>query len=365
MKSVETQLKDVFSNPTAPYREGWVLNYIKSELKRLKYPYFQDNWGNIIAGSSQIKTLKLSKRIALVAHTDHPGFHILKQLNKDTFLVKWHGGYPPRVKGSSLAIYNPQFKNKISKAKALTNIDKKGYLKIKIIKSNFKISTQCFGAFDFKDYIKIKNLIKTRVADDLAGVTIILSTLERLNIKQRENFLGIFTTAEETGFKGALGLLYNKTLGLKNMAISLEASRQMKDALIGKGPVIRLGDRKSIFNFRVINKIDASALSLKNKIKYQRRIMSGGTCEATAFNMLGINCGGMAVPLGNYHNQRKNGKPGPEIINLKDVENAVKILVRLYAFEAKGSDPTEKFIKHLKNEFNKSKKYFNKRIKYE
>lgn len=364
MKTIETQLKDVFSHPTAPYREGWVLSYLKIELKRLKIPFFQDQWGNILAGVKNKNLLKKSKRLALIAHTDHPGFHIISGISKNIYKAQWHGGHPPKVKGAKAAIYHPHLFNIKTRGIFLTNIDKKGFFKIKVLNPQFSVTKQCFGAFDFPAFSKKKTRITTRVADDLAGVTIILSVIERLTPKLRKHFLGIFTTAEETGFKGTMGLLYSGILGSHNTAISLEASKQIPDAIIGKGPVIRLGDRRSLFSQKVIGQIDEAANMLKNKVMFQRRIMNGGTCEATPFNMLGVACGGMAVPLGNYHNQKPNGKPGPEIIDLKDVENAVKILLQVYKNKTLKTDATQIFLKKLKTEFANSKKYFKEKIHY-
>src|SRR6185312_2350719 len=102
-KSVKKQLIEVFSNPTAPYREGWVQEYVKKELVRLRVPHFQDRWGNIFAGVSSKASLKTSQRTALVAHTDHPGFHIIKKLRPHTFAAKWFGGHPPKMKNSKVA----------------------------------------------------------------------------------------------------------------------------------------------------------------------------------------------------------------------------------------------------------------------
>src|SRR4051812_17126219 len=112
MKSVKQTIEEVFNNPTAPYRENWVLSYIEKELKRLKVPYFIDDCRNIIAGASAAKMLKKSARVALVAHTDHPGFHLTKRI-KVGWSAKWFGGAPPKILNSRVAIYNPLCPDKI------------------------------------------------------------------------------------------------------------------------------------------------------------------------------------------------------------------------------------------------------------
>jgi hypothetical protein len=75
----------------------------------------------------------------------------------------------------------------------------------------------------------------------------------------------------------------------------------------------------------------AEALKAQDStFKYQKRVMDGGTCEATAFNCHGFQVAGMSVPLFNYHNiQKKGAKPGPEAVAHADVEGVVKLAARL------------------------------------
>jgi putative aminopeptidase FrvX len=367
MKTIENLTREVMSCPTAPYREGWVLNYIKAELARLNVPYFCDSWGNVIAGCSTKNELKKSQKIALIAHTDHPGFHLQKKIKENLWLARWYGGCPPKIRKARVLIHFPDnprvtVKGQIENAK----LNKDKTFNVKILKPQKQVTNlhkNCFGAFDYPGFIKKGHRIHTRVADDLTGVIIILATFARLSKKERQSMIGIFTRAEETGFRGALGFLYSKILGPQNRAISLEASRQLEGARLGKGPVIRLGDRKSLFDSSITSELDVAAAKLK-KNKFQRRIMNGGTCEATAFNFHGIKCGGVALPLGNYHNERVGGKPGPEIIDMRDLKAACLLCVEFYKNRAKNVDPVGQFINHLRVEFKKDQKLLKYNIQF-
>ncbi len=71
------------------------------------------------------------------------------------------------------------------------------------------------------------------------------------------------------------------------VGVSLEASRTLPGAVVGKGPVVRLGDRRTVF--------DAGALKVLSELAervlpggHQRRIMEGGVCEATAATVYGL-----------------------------------------------------------------------------
>ncbi|NNE43420.1 MAG: hypothetical protein HKN12_04375 [Gemmatimonadetes bacterium] len=67
--------------------------------------------------------------------------------------------------------------------------------------------------------------------------------------------------------------------------------------------------------------------------KFQRRLMDGGGCEASAFCAAGYRAGGVALPLINYHNMKglDDGPPGigPETIRVSDYVSEVQLLLRL------------------------------------
>jgi putative aminopeptidase FrvX len=360
--SIEIHMRDIFSNPTAPYREQWVLNCIQRKLKAMRVPYFKDEMGNIVAGVSGARQLGKSKKLALVAHTDHPGFHLIEKLKPGLWKARWLGGAPPKVKGSTVAVYNPRFPHAVTKGtiksdKVHGNKDSGFLIEIgKKYRQSSILDASCFGTFDFSGYRRRGNRISTRAADDLAGVAIILSTFERLSPKERRNMVGIFTRAEEIGFRGAIGIIESGILGPQHKIISLEASRQMDGARIGRGPIIRLGDKKTLFDSGITARLDGAAAELSKRdrgFKTQRRIMNGGTCEATVFNLNGIPSSGLAVPLGNYHNQRRDGRPGAEFIDIRDVERAVDLCVQVFRDMAGKNDPMGSFLKLVHREFRK------------
>jgi endoglucanase len=113
--------------------------------------------------------------------------------------------------------------------------------------------------------------------------------------------------------------------------ISVETSKALPGVVLGGGPVIRLGDRASMFDHRMVFFMERVARELKKKdrrFRCQRRVMDGGTCEATPYRLNGYVAGGIAIPLHNYHNQGKT-KIGAEAVHLRDVEGAVRFLVEL------------------------------------
>ena len=47
--------------------------------------------------------------------------------------------------------------------------------------------------------------------------------------------------------------------------------------------------------------------------------MSGGTCEATAYQLYGYRTAALCVALGNYHNCGPNHQIAPEYVSVDDV----------------------------------------------
>jgi len=321
----------ILSNPTAPFREQLVLNTITTILKKNRIPFFQDKDGNLIAGQPK-KSFNKTK-IALMAHTDHPGFHISSSGYAKKAMAIWYGGAPyKQMNGAKVRAFNSK-NSSISIVGKIKNFDLKANHqnrhKFEIVFSkNTLFNTNYFGAFDFAGVKFSGKKLITRAADDLGGCVISLATL--LNLKGKPNkTCAIFTRAEETGFIGCLGMLDSKIIPKNISVISLEASKELEGAKIGKGPVLRLGDRLTLFNTDLNNQMWTLAQEMaKRGFKFQRRIMDGGACEATALGLWGYKTSGLSLPLGNYHNQGPRG-PSPEYVSVNDIENAIKFCTKL------------------------------------
>ncbi|MFM8270224.1 MAG: hypothetical protein ACKN9V_08560, partial [Pseudomonadota bacterium] len=71
----------------------------------------------------------------------------------------------------------------------------------------------------------------------------------------------------------------------------------------------------------------------KLKKNFQRRVMDGGTCEATVAVANQIPAIGISIPLGNYHNQgfeggpdcRRPEGPAPEFVDLADIKGMLNL----------------------------------------
>src|SRR5262249_28784735 len=132
----------------------------------------------------------------------------------------------------------------------------------------------------------------------------------------------LLTRAEEVGFVGAIAACKNRTVPRKSRLIALENSKSFSESPIGAGPIVRVGDRTSTFDpdltFR-ISKIAEQLAARDASFKWQRKLMPGGTCEASAYQSYGFISTCVCLPLGNYHNMNEaTGKIDAETISLSD-----------------------------------------------
>ena len=106
---------------------------------------------------------------------------------------------------------------------------------------------------------------------------------------------------------------------------------------MGDGPILRVGDKTSVFDHVVTAELAAAAEDAK--ITVQRCLMSGGSCEATAFRLYGVRCGALCVALGNYHNCGPDERVESEYVSIDDVLGLVDLCTALGRRGAAPSDP--------------------------
>ena len=359
-------LHELLGRPTAPFRESHVASLVYEFLTRAKIPYFVDPIGNIVVGvdskNSYLKKVKDKHKEPVrifIAHMDHPGFHGAKWVDEKTLAVTWHGGTPRKfLNGARVWLADKAGwagEGTIQKAKLnpMGSALESSWIVIKRLihtdpKKNYS-PHELYGGFAFSAPVWEKNkIIYTKAADDLVGVFAILSLAKGLKKKNRP-FLGLLTRAEEVGFIGTIGHL---DLGWLNKAresvvfVSLETSRTLPGALVGKGPIVRLGDRATPFDPSLVQ-ILTEVAQRKLPENFQRRIMDGGTCEATAAITFGFRAMGISIPLGNYHNQSFEGGPesrgewgpAPEFVHTKDIEGMLALCEGLMERSELWADP--------------------------
>ncbi len=347
-------LTRVLSTPSAPFREGQIIALFSKLFAKNGVPFFQDRPGNLVVGASSEKAYRalLAKRRSprdplrlFIAHMDHPGFHGERWISPTRLEFKWHGGSPTKeLGGARVWLAARGIEGYLTESAMMTASElipsggaiARGEIELRDATLSARVpdAKEIFGGFGFRKPVWLENgIYYTKAADDLVGAfciaTLAVKAFKRKQRRAPPPFLGLLTRAEEVGFIGTIAhfeLGHLKRAKAPLVVVSLETSRTLPGAEIGKGPVVRLGDKSGVF--------DPGALAVFSELAkavlpdaHQKRVMDGGTCEASVSIAHGLPTVGISVPLGNYHNQSLEGGPdargphgpAPEYVHEKDV----------------------------------------------
>lgn len=312
------------SVPTAPFYEdavaakalGWIKDTLGKKVRVNRYK------GGIVIRYQGVPGASL----VLAAHLDHPAFHI-DRVTKKGARAKVQGGLKiPILRGAAIAAFPARPKDNTPLARGVLGEGKGGIFPVTWT-TPLK-GTPRFATLDLVPCARKGPWLLSRSIDDLVGCAISLEVLRRIvKSKAKTNLTVILSFAEEVGFVGVLSLIKESRISLDDSILSIETSKWNKDARQGRGPVIRVGDKTSLFDANLLALLDDSATALKGRrLKTQRTRLIGGSCEATAFVAFGYESAGLSIALENYHNTGPTG-PAPEMVHYKDIDPAVSLLV--------------------------------------
>ncbi|MBT3340083.1 MAG: hypothetical protein HOM34_01380 [Planctomycetes bacterium] len=306
----ESAIRQIMTPPTAPYAEALPAAAIQEWAKERGWKVRKDGFGNLIVRVPGKKRGQAA--MAFVAHLDHPAMTLDAGADDAGRVVaSFFGGHPgERMMGCTVALYSAcgTQKAKAVVVKVGEKSMKTGRLELVLeLKGKRKpaVAAGWIGAWDLPLRLTKKH-VKNVVCDNLASAACILAGLDLAARNKPEHPIEAwFTRCEENGFVGCLEGIRLGSFSKKVPAIVLECSPKLPHAQPGDGPCVRVGDRLSIYDPLTIDLLEGSAAFLKEKIegfKWQRKLMDGGACEATAFCRTGYRSAGLAMPLTNYHN---------------------------------------------------------------
>ena len=253
----------------------------------------------------------------LVAHMDHPGFEYVGG-GEARFL----GGIGPAYlqRGLPLRFYRGQE----PVAATVARLSRKARAMRVRLSGAKGLRRGDFGVFEMPDVRIGGGKVHARQLDDLVGCAVSLAVIERACARPA-NVRALLTRAEELGFVGSTAAATAGTVPRGATVLNVEASRAIPGVRIGGGPVIRVGDRARTFDMSAENLLAAARARLGDR-PVQRALLTGGTCEATAWALFGYRSTGVALPLGNYHNQGPHDAVRPEVIAVGDLVTAADLV---------------------------------------
>jgi endoglucanase len=321
--------------PTAACHEGHVRACLLERLADLPHVTTRlDEFGNLHATYERDAHGREAFRV--VAHMDHPAFVVERGPGAPE--LHFAGGVEEsHFAGKSITFHNEATKTPLGRAK-ITGTDFSG--ETKRVQIDGEIPAQAtFAVWTLPKARCTKRLFISPACDDLAQVSLVLALLRRLALgKARASFHALFTRAEEIGFAGAMAALKSATTLIPLPTLSLETSKARGFARVDGGPVVRVGDRLSIFDSRITHWLETGFRDLQQTTpgaQHQRLLMGGGTCEASVFQRAGIPTGALCVALNHYHNMGPGTSIRAESISLRDWQGLYDFLFFL-ATRAKG-----------------------------
>ena len=313
----------LMQHPAAPYHEHAARGEVERICAENGLDCERDRFGNLL-----VRLLKAGRQrvFVLAAHLDHPGFGIVRSLTVSRWLARFQGGVPDEYFQSGIPV-----RLMPGGARARLGRRKGKELLFELFVSASVGARPRFAVWELEDFAVRNGRIYGRACDDLIGVAAALATMIELKrLRVRTNVLAVISRAEEIGFQGALAVAAGQSLPPDGLIVSMETSRELPGVKMGQGVILRVGDRTSIFDAEATRFLGEIASGLKRKHRrynFQRGLMSGGTCEATAYQEFGFQTAAVCVPLGNYHNCAKGRRIKEEYVSLADVCSMIELLV--------------------------------------
>jgi putative aminopeptidase FrvX len=357
-------LQAITQIPTAAGRESRVVDWIEGwAAARPELELTRDPAGNLhiqIRGRQGRQGGQGAERapVYFTAHMDHPAFVVERVIGEATVQVAFRGGVmDDYFEDARITIHA---RNGATLGAKLVGRPETGCASFKSFLADVDAATADgvevgdMATWELPESRIADGLLHAPACDDLAALAAAVSAIDILRQEPGEQDVRLLLTrAEEVGFIGAIAACRHGTMPRGSRVIALENSRAFDDSPIGGGPIVRVGDRLSIFSPSLSGAVAKRAEEVaggpalptatqKSKDtpawKWQRKLMAGGACEATVFCAWGYESTCVCLPLGNYHNMADlgamqagtfAGRPriAPEYIGVSDYDGLVDLLV--------------------------------------
>ena len=339
---IESMLLELTSTPTAAGREGRVQSFLDRWLsaRRRSLKFTRDEVGNLlVTGRGRSRRAP----ILITAHLDHPAF-VVRSITDRMVEMEFRGGVlDPYFENARIELFDDADRRSTA---IITELDSEAkpfkLARARLVSRRGDLRPGDVGRWLLGRPTISRGRLRTDACDDLAAAAAALVAFDAIRRRKGTEHVGLlFTVAEEIGFIGAIDAARSGFIPADARLICLENSRSFAESPIGGGAIVRVGDRMSIFDQALTNRISDLCQTESNRdrsFRWQRKLMPGGACEATAFGTYGYQSTCLCLPLGNYHNMsqidevrsgRRPAKVRREEIAMSDFDSLVRMLVLL------------------------------------
>jgi len=314
--------------------EDDIAELIKSEMEKYADSVEVDTLGNVIG----LKKGNDKGKIMLAAHMDEIGF-VVSHIDKNGFIfVSPVGGINVKTLISKRVIIHgkskyygimgsiPPHKKEEEKELSIENIfvDIGVKSKKEVLEKGIDIGTIITYDGDLKKLSG--NRYTSKTMDDRIGVFILIETLKK--VKSPYDIYFVATTQEEVGARGAKvsGYKISPDIGIAvdvTLAMDVPDVKEYKVITeLGKGPAVTIMDRSVIGNRKLNSYIEK--IAEEEEIPLQKNILTRGGTDAGSIHLTkeGVVSTTLSIPTRFVHST-------VECVDMEDVENAVKLLVKV------------------------------------
>ncbi len=288
-----------------------------------------DALGNLIA----LRKGRGGKKVMLAAHMDEIGI-VVNYVDEKGFLrFSAMGGVRPLT----LVGNRVEFENgvvgvigveKLTEADKIPTFDKL-YIDVGAeSRDDCPVKVGDIGVFSRPLVAQGKRLV-AKAFDDRIGCAVLVKLLEEIRDCPHDLYI-VFTVQEELGLRGAVTSAYGIAPDVA-VAVDVTLTGDTPEApkmavALGKGPAIKVKDARMVSHPGVRQAMIRAAEEAG--IPYQLEVLEGGTTDAAAIQLSreGVPAGVLSIPCRYVHTPS-------EMVDLRDVENAVKLLIRYLSFD--------------------------------
>ena len=303
-----------------------IISEIKDKVDEIK----TDALGNLIVLKKGNANAQDRKRFMIAAHMDEIGIIATHIDDKGYIRFSNIGGVSPftsigqRVKFKNGTVGVVSYEQKLDDIKNLKL--SKMYIDIgaksreeteKLVKIG---DTACFCG----NFVKHGDFAISKAMDDRAGCAVAIEVINMLsNTETNNDIYFVFTVQEELGLRGAKTAAYQI---MPDYAIAVDVTRtgdtpesHIMEVKLGEGPAIKIKDSSILCHPAVKSLLEAAAK--RANIPYQFEILEAGGTDVGAIHTTGggVPSGAVSIPTRYIHSPA-------EMISLKDLENAAKLV---------------------------------------
>jgi endoglucanase len=307
--------------------EGAVREIIKQEVAPLADELQVDALGNLIARKGH-KTAD-GLKVMLAAHMDEIGL-IVTHVDENGFVrfTSIGGVYPRTLFGGRVHFLNGTpgviGGERLENATQLHSLEKM-YIDVGATSpETCPVKIGDLAIFE-RPMIDLGERLVAKAMDDRISVAVLIEVMRKLNATPHDLYF-VFTAQEEVGTRGAGTAAYgiDPDLGIAvDVTMTGDTPKSPRMAVkLGAGPAIKVRDVSMLSDPRVVRWMADTAESLK--IPYQMEILEAGSTDARAIQVTraGVPVGCISIPCRYVHSPS-------EMVDIKDVENSVNLLVEL------------------------------------